>query len=71
MPHRWLIPALNATAVAVPLWLILALAAGTFTWRLAVVDLVIFAALWVVNMARAPRSYDSPPSPDEGWWNKW
>lgn len=71
MLHRWLMPTLKATAVAIPLWLILALAAGAFTWRLAIVGLVVFAALWVVNVARAPRKYDVPPSPDENWRNQY
>ena len=65
MPQRWLVPTLKAMAVAIPLWLILTLAAGGFTWRLAIVGLVIFAALWVVNVARAPWKHDVPPSPHE------
>ena len=73
MLDRWLIPALKALAIAIPLWLILVFAAGGFSWKLAIVGFVIFAALWIVNIARAPRKYDSPPSPDEhqSWWTPW
>jgi hypothetical protein len=73
MLDRWLIPALKALAIATPLWLILVFATGEFSWKLAIVGLVIFVALWIVSIAWAPRPYDSPPSPDERqfWWSPW
>jgi hypothetical protein len=71
MRDRYPIAAAKAAIIAVPLWLILALAAGTFTWRLVIVGVVIFAVLFVITVSRAPRRYDSPPSPDEWWRNNW
>jgi hypothetical protein len=71
MRDRYLIAAAKAAIVAVPLWLIFVLAKGELSWRLGVVGVIIFAVLWIINASRAPRRYDSPPSPDEWWWNKW
>jgi hypothetical protein len=71
MYDRHIVPALKALAIAIPLCLILLLAAGAFTWRLAVVGIVIFVALWILLRGRTPRPHDSPPSPDEWWWNRW
>jgi hypothetical protein len=62
---------LQALAIAIPCCLILAFATGVFTWRLAIVGVVIFAVLWVLLRGKPPRRYDTPPSPDEvqRWWN--
>ena len=71
MRDRYLIAAAKAAVITIPLWLILVLASGEFSWRLAIVGVIIFVVLWTMNVGRAPHRYDSPPSPDEWWWNKW
>lgn len=53
-----------------PLWLILAFATGTFSWKLALVAAMLFVVLWVLMRGKPPRRYDTPPSPDE-WWRLW
>jgi hypothetical protein len=63
--------AAKALLITIPLWLILVFAVGEFTWKLAVVAAVLFAAVWIVIVGRAPRNHDTPPSPDEWWWSKW
>jgi hypothetical protein len=67
---RCLIGALKALAIAIPLWLILVFAEGTFSWKLAIVGAITFMVLWIVLVGRAPRPYDTPPAPDEqqSWW---
>jgi hypothetical protein len=71
MMNRYSVAAIKALLLTVPLWLILAVATGEFTWKLLIVAVVLFAVVWVVLVGRAPRNYDTPPSPDEWWWNKW
>ncbi|MEZ5832719.1 MAG: hypothetical protein R3D05_16210 [Dongiaceae bacterium] len=61
---------LEALAITVPLWLILAFATGTFSWKLALVAAMLFVVLWVLMRGKPPRRYDTPPSPDE-WWRLW
>ena len=72
MIDRFVIPALKALPIALALWLILALAAGSFTWGLAVIGLAIFVVLWILMRGKPPRPYDKPPFPDDlqrWWWN--
>ncbi len=61
---------IKALVVAAPLWLILVLAAGEITWKLAAIAPILLVVLWIVTLGRAPRKHDIPPSPDE-WWNRW
>jgi hypothetical protein len=70
MHNRYLIGALKALAITVPLALVLISAAGEFSWRLTIVAAVIFAVLWILMLGKPPRRYDTPPSPDDisKWW---
>jgi len=70
MLERYLIAALKALVITIPLWLILVLANGEFSWKLATVAAVLFAVLWILMLGKPPRPYDTPPSPDDisKWW---
>ena len=70
MLERYLIAALKALAIAIPIWLLFIFAKGEFSWKLAIVGAVFFVVLWIVFVGRAPRLYDTPPAPDErqSWW---
>ena len=70
MLDRYVIPAVKALLIAIPLWLMLIFAIGKLTWGLAGIGLVIFAVLWLLMRGTPPRRYDTPPSPDE-WWRRW
>lgn len=71
MPSHYSIAAIKALLITVPLWLILAFAMGEFTWKLAILAAVLFVVIWIVIVGPRPRNHDTPPSPDEWWWNKW
>jgi ABC-type bacteriocin/lantibiotic exporter with double-glycine peptidase domain len=67
MQNRYLISALQALAISLPLAAIVGFAMGEFSWRLAIVATILVAVVWIVMVGRAPKLQDSlPPDPMPG-----
>ena len=56
-----LISALQALGISVPLTAVVAFAVGEFSWRIAIVAVILSAIIWIVTVARSPKAHDAPP----------